>query len=108
MAKYLFIESRDPFESRDSQQLPDLLQQLADHGDEVALFFIQNGVLSLRKETEFSDLIQKLLENKIKIFADGFSLRERAIQNILSDVKTVEIGELVSLMFEPETKVVWH
>ncbi len=44
MARYLLIESRDPFESQGSLAFYDLAQGLVKEGSEVTLFLIQNGV----------------------------------------------------------------
>ncbi len=45
MSKYLFIESRDPFESCDSSMLHELAIRQADEGNDVTIFLIQ-----IRKE----------------------------------------------------------
>jgi hypothetical protein len=49
MSKYLFIESRDGFESRDTSQGFKIIEQLADDNHDIALYLTQNGVLSARK-----------------------------------------------------------
>ena len=48
MAKYLLIESRDPFESNDVAFAYGLASDLAKEGNEVTLFLVQNGVLPAR------------------------------------------------------------
>ncbi len=108
MAKYLIIESRDPFESQDSRNLPELIEGLADRGNEITLFLIQNGVLPLRKNSKFSSIYPELRKKKVKIMADAFSLRERAIQNPLLEVDIAETSDLVKLILTPNTKVIWH
>ena len=47
MARYLLIESRDPFDSNDTGFCQDLAKQLAG-GNEVTVFLVQNGVLPAR------------------------------------------------------------
>ena len=49
MARYLLIESRDPFDSNDTQFWSDLAGQLAAAKNEVTLFLVQNGVLPARQ-----------------------------------------------------------
>ena len=48
MASYLLIESRDPYDSNDVWFCCDLARQLAEQGDEVTVFLVQNGVLPAR------------------------------------------------------------
>ena len=48
MADYLLIESRDPFEFRDTVFCTDLARRLADTGNRVTIFLVQNGVLPAR------------------------------------------------------------
>lgn len=78
MEKYLFIESRDPFESRDVEQSYDLAAALAREGKTVTLFLVQNGVLPARKSAASAGL-EKAARAGVQILADGFSLRERGI-----------------------------
>ena len=44
MANYLLIESRDPYDSNDTQFCCDLAKQLAQQGEAVTVFLVQNGV----------------------------------------------------------------
>ena len=44
MAKYLLIESRDPFDSNDTAFCGDLARQLNAAKNEVTVFLVQNGV----------------------------------------------------------------
>jgi hypothetical protein len=45
MSKYLLIESRDPFESCDTEFLVQTATDLRHRGHEVVVFLVQNGVL---------------------------------------------------------------
>ena len=49
MAKYLLIESRDPFDSNDVANFHELATGLIREGNEVTLFLVQNGVLPARR-----------------------------------------------------------
>ena len=51
MTRYVFIESRDPFESRDTQFLEDTAVAVKERGHEVTVFLVQNGVLAARQST---------------------------------------------------------
>ena len=50
MARYVFIESRDPFESRDTQFVEDTAIAVRERGHEVTVFLVQNGVLAARSD----------------------------------------------------------
>lgn len=108
MAKYLLIESRDPFDSADSQYFPELVLGISARGNDTVLFLVQNGVLPARKGSNHNELITKLLQSKVKVLADGFSLRERAISNLLDGVEVSDMDRLVDLLLEPGTKAIWH
>lgn len=108
MAKYLIIESRDPFDSQDSGYFSELVQGISGRGNETTLFLVQNGVLPARKGSSQSDVISRLVKSKVKVLADGFALRERAIKSPVAGVQVSDIDELVDLLLEPGTKTIWH
>lgn len=108
MAKYLLIESRDPFDCSDSTCFAELAEGLAQRGNEIVLFLVQNGVLPTRKASKHSATIGRLKQNKIRVVADGFSLKERAIRNLVDGVEVSDINRLVDLLLEPGTKCIWH
>jgi sulfur relay protein TusB/DsrH len=108
MARYLLIESRDPFDSSDSEYFAGLIQGIAKRGNETTLFLVQNGVLPARKGAKHNEVISALLKNKVKVLADRFSLKERGIRNVLDGVETADTDRLVDLILEPGTKAIWH
>jgi hypothetical protein len=76
--KYMFIESRDPYDSRDVAFAYDLAAGLAKAGHEVTLLLVQNGVFPARRGAK--DLgLAAVLAAGVKVLADDFSLRERGI-----------------------------
>ena len=109
MSRYLFIESRDPFESRDVQFVVETATALKRQGEEVIVFLVQNGVLAARKNASSSHL-PRLAEEGIALLADDFSLRERGIRttDMNSEVKESGIGLLVDMLAQEETKAIWH
>lgn len=110
MARYLLIESRDPFESRDVPYYYGLANDLAAQGDEVTLFLVQNGVLAVRESAPDNPL-RTVTGGQVAVVADGFSLRERGIAGTeqLAGVSTGDIDQLVTLaMADGGTKVMWH
>ena len=109
MSNYVFIESRDPFDSPDTSFLADTAAALKKRGNSVTVFLVQNGVLGARKQSRKSQLPQ-LLEAGVTVLADDFSLRERGIQSdeCQSAVKPASIEQLVDLLVQDNTKAVWH
>jgi sulfur transfer complex TusBCD TusB component (DsrH family) len=110
MSRYLLIESRDPFENRESENFLDLVGKLAESGDQVILFLIQNGVLALRKGSLFTGKIKDLLKENVQIHADRFSVDERAIQERerMEQVTCSNLDEILDIMLEPGMKTIWH
>lgn len=108
MAKYLFIESRDPFDSSDATSFAELVQGVAARGNETVLFLVQNGVIPARKGSRHGDKISQLLKNKVKVLADRFAVKERAIGRLVEGVETASMDQFVKLLMEPGTKAIWH
>lgn len=108
MAKYLLIESRDPFDSTDSQYFAELVQGIAKRGNDTTVFLVQNGVLPARKGSKFSTALADLVKSKVKVVADRFSLKERGIRQLAEGVETADTDRLVDLLLEPGTKAIWH
>jgi hypothetical protein len=78
MPSYLLIQSRDPFESADVASDRALARDLARSGEAVTVLLVQNGVLSVRRGASDADL-ETLAPAGVRVLADSFSLRERAI-----------------------------
>ncbi len=108
MAKYLVIESRDPFDSSDSNYFSELVQGIAGRGNQTTVLLIQNGVLPTRRGSKYGDRIADLVRSNVQVLADGFSLKERAIRNVMDGVKITDIERVVDLLLEPGTKAIWH
>lgn len=106
--RYFFIESRDPFESADSQYFSELVEGVSKKGNDTTVFLVQNGVLSARQGSKHNDLIRTLVQNKVRVLADRFSLRERAVRSLIEGVKVSDVDQLVELLFAPGTKAIWH
>ena len=106
MGKYLFVESRDPFEFTDVAQTWDLAVDLAKKGNDVAMFLVQNGVLATRKGARVS---MKSDVSGVRVFADDLSLEERAIglESVRDGVKVAGIDMLTDLIMEDDRKSIW-
>lgn len=108
MAKYLLIESRDPFESSEVGYFSDLAGDLAQRAERTTLFLVQNGVLAARPGAKSNERIKRLLASKVEVLTDGFALRERAIGRPMDGVGVADMDRLLSLLLEPGTKAIWH
>ncbi len=109
MSRYVFIESRDPFDSRDTEFLTETAADLKKRGNEVTVFLVQNGVLGVRRNARASH-IPKMARVGITLLADGFSLAERGIApaELLAGVRESSIDALVELIVRENTKAIWH
>lgn len=107
MGKYLLIESRDPFEAKDSFNYCELAAALAERG-EVTLFLVQNGVFPARRCRE-SQRLTDLAKAGIRVLADDFSLRERGIRNdrLAEGVEPAGLDVVIDQLAEGR-KALWH
>lgn len=108
MSKYLLIESRDPYESADVGNYFDLARGLADAGNEVTLFLVQNSVLPARQGAQ-SKSLESAIKAGIEVLADDFSLRERAIDasHLQAGVKSSPLDAVVDGLANG-CKTMWH
>ena len=107
MTHYVFIESRDPFESRDTQFLEDTAIAVKERGHDVTVFLVQNGVLAAR---ESARRLGRLAEAGVKLLADDLSLRERGIRadELVPSIRESAIDVLVEALVQENTKAIWH
>ncbi|MGH7334249.1 MAG: DsrH/TusB family sulfur metabolism protein [Candidatus Rokuibacteriota bacterium] len=108
-SQYVFIESRDPFESTETAFVADTASALRACGRAVTVFLVQNGVLATRAAARGTQ-VRRLTECGVTVLADDFSLQERGIEaGELSDgVRAASIETLVDLVVRPDTKTLWH
>ncbi len=108
MAKYLFIESRDPFDANDVANFCDLAEGLVGEGSEVTLFLVQNGVLPARQGSR-SAALAGVAAAGVEVLADEFSLRERGIPSdrLVSGVTPTALDVVVDQLAEGR-KALWH
>jgi len=109
MTNYLFIETRDPFESRDLQFTEQTATALKRRGHEVTVFLVQNGVLATRQNVRDSYLT-RLTQAGVNLLADDFSLAERGIKTaeLCAGVLPASIESLVDALLQTNTKAIWH
>jgi predicted peroxiredoxin len=109
MTNYIFIETRDPFESRDTQFIEQTAIALKQRGHEVTVFLVQNGVLAARRNAGEAYL-PRLTRAGVKLLADDFSLCERGMQTaeLHPGVQPASIESLVDSLLQSDTKAIWH
>jgi len=107
MTTYVFIESRDPFESRDTQFVEETAIAVKERGHEVTVFLVQNGVLATRRST---GRLKRLADAGVTLLADDLSLRERGIraEELAPGVREATIDTLVEAIAQKNTKALWH
>ena len=101
---YLCIESQ----STDTRAFLALARDLKKHGNGVEVLLIQNGVLSARAEAK-SDCLGEVLQSGIQVWADDFSMRERALPaaNLKRGVRAAPIATVIERM-AAGWNVLWH
>lgn len=106
MSKYLFIETRDPFEHKDADQTWELAVKLAKSGHDVAYFLVQNGVLAARKGAKINTLDEGA---GVTLYVDDLSLAERGInrETVREGVSVSNMDTLVDLTLEDGRKAIW-
>ena len=104
MARYLFIESKSPWESRAVTEFYTLAADLGAQGHDVTLFLVQNGVFAARREG-----MNAGIGGRVRIVADDFSLRERAIppDALATGVSAASIDVVVELLASG-ARAIWH
>ena len=106
MGEYLLIESRDPFESNDVGYYCELARGLAEAGNQVTLFLVQNAVLAVRPSAQ-APQVRALAGTGVKILADDFALKERGMTKLLDGVQIAPIDIVVDHL-EAGHKTLWH
>jgi len=107
MSRYIFIESRDPFESRDTRFIEETAAWVKERGHEVTVFLVQNGVLAARQSAR---QLGRLTEAGVTVLADDLSLRERGIKSdeLAPNIRESGIEALVDALVQENTKALWH
>ena len=108
MSRYVLIQSKSPWESGDIAQFYSLARELGQSGNDITFFLVQNGVMSARSGAKDAAFDQ-LAGAKVRVLADDFSLRERAINNeaLKAGVSPSPIDEVVDLL-AGGAKALWH
>jgi hypothetical protein len=108
MAKYLLIESRDPFENNIVARQYDIAVNLVKEGNDVTLFLVQNGVFPARP-SDRSALLTNAARGGVEVLAEEFSLRERGIPvcKLAEGVRAAPLSVVIDKMAEG-CKAIWH
>jgi sulfur relay (sulfurtransferase) DsrF/TusC family protein len=110
MPSYLFLESHDPFASRDVEEGYRLIAALAAQQIPVTLFLVQNGVLAARQGARAAQFTALVAHPGVTVLADTFALQERGIppEALVPGVQASDIDTLVDLLMVDGQKAIWH
>lgn len=109
MISYVFIESRDLFETRDTRFVAETAAALKAVDNEVTVFLVQNAVLAARAGCQNSYLFD-LIAAGVRVLADEFSLAERGIapEALRTGVCPSGLGPLVEMLAREDTRPMWY
>ena len=109
MSNYVFIESRDPFDSPDTNVVSETAVALKKKGHTVTVLLVQNGVNGARKLAGKSQ-VPAIVESGVIVLADNFSLQERGItmDECAPGLQAGTMDRLIDLIVQENTKAVWH
>ena len=109
MANYIFIETRDPFESHDTRFVEETAAALKNRRNNVTVFLTQNGVLACRRKAD-DPYVSALIKAGVELLADDFSLSERGIRSeeLHEGIRPASIEALVDALVQTDTKAIWH
>jgi hypothetical protein len=105
---YLFIESRDPWDSADARRFRELAITLSRTHGPVTFFLVQNGVGPARAGAEGGGL-EELRRAGVQVLADELSLRERGItaERLDARVTAASLDVVIDGLADGK-KVLWH
>ena len=109
MSNYVFIESRDPFDSADMNSVSETAVALRKKGHTVTVFLVENGVLGARKHAAKSQ-VPAIVESGVTVLADDFSLQKRGISmdECAPGLQAGSMVHLIDLIVQDNTKAVWY
>lgn len=105
MSDYLLIESRDLYENLAARDTLTFAGELVRAGDNVTVFFVEQGVAAARKGA-VTGLLQEAAKAGVKLLADEFSLRERGIAE-LAAVSASPLDLVIDRLADGH-KVIWN
>ncbi len=109
MGSYLLVETRTSWESSEVVGFFDMAEALADQGNQVDLVLMQNAVV-MAKVGQQSRLLELAERSNVTLWADDFSLAERAISEseLEGVVALTTMQAFVTMLTRPENKPIWH
>lgn len=108
MKSFFIVQSQDMFTDARAAQQFELARTLASKGHSVKVMLVQNAVLAARLDARAGALFQ-LLDSRISLFADEFSLALREIKPSELLTFIVPAGlDLVIRAMQDGDKVIWN
>lgn len=108
MRHYLLIESQGEYEAKTAANFFALAAALKREGAGVEIMLVQNGVMPARAGASGAALASAI-QAGITIWADEFSLRERALPpgSLADGVTAAPLGRVIERM-AAGWKLIWH
>ena len=108
MKSYLLVASEGGLDWQRMSRCCTTARELARRGHPVALYLVQNGVLSARAGARREDL-EAAAASGVEIYADDFSLRERGIpaDELMSEARPASLDLVLDQLAEGRIAI-WH
>ncbi len=108
MVRYLIVDSRDLTEYTSGRYVQKVAGTLADGGNEVTLFLIENGVIAARQGGDVAKDLTALSQRGVKVMTDDISCNARGITRLAEGITPSSMDHLADLITEGSDKVVWY
>jgi sulfur relay (sulfurtransferase) complex TusBCD TusD component (DsrE family) len=108
MKRYLFIQSQDPFTSRNAERHYALAKALGRAGNTVRMLLVQNGV-TIACESTTNTAFGQMLAAGVAVYADSYALSEREIAagELRTGIDVANLDLVVQALLAGDN-VIWH
>lgn len=108
MSRYLILQSRDPLEGENYGLF--LADQLQGRGNEVTLYFLENGAGGLRRGSAVAGAIERFRSAGGRVLAEDVALKARGIAagDLIEGVEVSTMSELADLLVDWSDKALWY
>jgi sulfur relay protein TusB/DsrH len=99
MASYLILISSAP-DTKNSERAFTIAEGIKDNGNNLSLFFIQDGVRAAINNSQIRDVLNRFITSGVRCYALDEDLKLRGIEkeNLLTKVELAGYNELMVLM----------
>jgi sulfur relay (sulfurtransferase) DsrF/TusC family protein len=107
MAEYLLIETQGPWDGAGGGRFIVDAVTLADAGEEVVLFLVQDAVAAA---ADVAGPVRGVLEHGGQVWVDDFSLARRGLgdKELAPGVQVRDMAAVAAVLLRDAVRVVWH